>query len=361
LVGEDPPARDQLAYYPSSRWNAYMRLLYARCPEFGFEPHPLESVDAIRSLPPTGLVHLHWTRAAQLGAETEAEAREASARFLEPVEGFVSRGGTLLWSIHEVLAHDAPFPGVEAGLRARIADLSHGIHVHHPSMVEMVQGHFTIDESKVTVIEHPLYTGVYEDFVRRTAARRAMGLPDDAVLLLGFGGIRSFKGFDRLVRLLPTVRERSGRDVRVMIAGRTLASEDHSDLLALVGSTEGASIITDGPADESVQYLFRAADFVVLPYREFYTSGVLFLGLTFLVPMIVPRVPVTEELRGSGLVRLFEMASDEDLAAALIAAVGDDGARPVQLPADILERHDLHRIAGSFAEWAREIKEQHLG
>ncbi|MEX0826793.1 MAG: glycosyltransferase [Acidimicrobiia bacterium] len=355
LVPRQSQPLDDLAYYPAGNWNAYMRLLYARAPEFGFAPRPLDRIERVDDLPPTSVLHLHWTRSAQVGAETVAEARAKTESFIEPIERFVARGGVLVWTIHEELPHDCRFPEVEVELRRRLAGLAHGIHVLHQSTEEAVAGLYPLDPAKVFAIEHPLYTGAYEDFVGRDAARALLDLPDDAVMLLGFGAIRHYKGFDRLVGLLPRLRGETGQDVRVMIAGRTLATDDNSGLRRLVSSTAGASMTEDGPPEAAVSILFRAADVVVLPYREFLNSGVLLLGLSFGVPVIVPRTAVSADFERSGLVRLFEATDDEDLARALREAVGHRVAVPRQVSAEVLERHDPHRIAGRFAEQAREI------
>ena len=343
-----------LAYFPAGNWNAYMRLLYSRCPEYGFDPRPFEHVKAVDDLPPTSVLHVHWTRAAQVGARSPEEAREKTAAFLDPITRFVSRGGILIWTIHEALAHDCPFPDIEIELRIRLADLAHGIHVLHPSAIQAVQPHYTLDPAKVFVVEHPLYTGAYEDYVTRDAARKVLDLPDDSLLLLAFGAIRPYKGFDRLVRLLPRIRTETGRDVRLMIAGRTLEADDNTYLRGLVDSTPGASMTEDGPPDGAVHLLFRAADLVVLPYREFHNSGVMLLGLTFGVPTIVPRTPLSEDMAASGLVRFFAATSDDDLATTVIGAIRT-GWRPGPPPSQFLQQYHPGRLSGVFGERLQEV------
>ena len=66
-----------------------------------------------------------------------------------------------------------------------------------------VEGLYPLVPERTFVVEHPLYSGVYPDYVSRAAARRMLGVDDDEVVLLGFGAIRPYKGFDRLVRAVP--------------------------------------------------------------------------------------------------------------------------------------------------------------
>jgi len=337
-----------LSYFPGGTQNPYLRLLYARCPEVGFDARPLGSLDHLYRLPADSAFHLHWTRIAQLGAITEEQARERTAEFIAPIESFVERGGTFLWSIHEPLPHDCPFPNVEIELRRRLIEIAHGVHVLHARTVEEVEPYYTIDPAKLFVVDHPLYQGIYEEYMTREAARKLIGLDDDEVMLLAFGAIRPYKGFDRLVRLLPKLKADTGLRLRVMVAGPTMGAIDNSELFEAVEVTEGASITASPIPDEHVQVMFKSADVVVLPYRQVLNSGVLMLGLTFGCRSVAPDNSVTRDALDSGLVHLFERSSEEDLFRAIkeaIAARGDQG----ELPAPFRNRYDATVIAGQFA------------
>jgi glycosyltransferase involved in cell wall biosynthesis len=343
------------AYFPGGAQNPYLRMLYSRTPEAGFDPRPLARFDHLHRLPPDSVFHLHWTRIAQLGATTLEEAQAKSDNFLDTIASFVERGGTMLWSIHEPLPHDCPFPAVEQDLRQHLADLATGIHILHASTVDEVAPYYRLPTEKVFVVEHPLYTGIYEDYLPRASARRLIGLRDDEVMILGFGAIRPYKGFDRLVRLLPTIRERTGAKVRVMVAGPTMQSVDNSELERLVAATDGATLSEEPIPDQHVQVMFKSADIVALPYRQVLNSGVLMLGLTFAKPSIAPDNAVTRDALPSGLVRLFDRSDDDDLCRVLVEAVAEAGDSMPGLPESFATRYDPATIAGEFAAHLRRI------
>jgi glycosyltransferase involved in cell wall biosynthesis len=343
------------AYFPGGTQNPYLRMLYSRLAETGFDPRPLARFDHINRLAPDSVFHLHWTRIAQLGATTREEAQQISDEFFATIAAFVERGGTLLWSVHEPLPHDCLFPEVEAGLRQDLADLAKGIHVLHESTVEEVAPHYQLPGDKVFVVEHPLYTGIYETYLTRRASRRLIGLDDDAIMILAFGAIRPYKGFDRLVRLLPRLRKESGCDVRVMVAGPTMRSIDNAGLYELVAATEGATLTGEPVPDEYVQVMFKSADIVALPYRQVLNSGVLMLGLTFGCDSIAPENAVTRDAVASGLVRLFDRTDDDDLYRVLMEAIGDAKTIDHHLPDEFTTRYDPAAIAGQFAESLRRI------
>jgi len=343
------------SYFPGGTQNPYLRMLYARLPEEGFDPRPLARFDHLNRLQRGSVFHLHWTRIAQLGAQTIEQAHTTTDAFLDTIAAFVERGGKLLWSVHEPLPHDCPFPEVEKELRQNLADLAAGIHILHASTVDEVAPLYRLPADKVFVVEHPLYTGIYETYFTHKAARQLIGLGDDEVMILAFGAIRPYKGFDRLVRLLPRLRKETGKDVRVMVAGPTMRSIDNSDLQDLVARTEGATITEEPIPDDYVQVMFQSADVVALPYRQVLNSGVLMLGLTFGCPSIAPENAVTRDALSSGLVHLFKPDDDEDLYRTLRETVEKAATTVHELPEAFAARYDPATIAGEFAAHLRRI------
>jgi glycosyltransferase involved in cell wall biosynthesis len=322
--------------------------MYARSVESGFDARPLGQLDHIDRAPGSSVFHLHWTRVFQVGAGSEVEAGAQSSAYLGRVEEFLGRGGELVWSVHEWLPHDCEFPGVEVELRRRLVELATAVHVLHGSTADEVAGLYPLDAERTFVVEHPLYSGVYPDYVGRESARRLLGVSGDEVVLLGFGAIRPYKGFDRLVELVPRLRAGTGLPIRVILAGPGYRTVDNQPLLDLVAGTPGVSITDRAVPDEYVQVLFRAADVVVLPYRQVLNSGVLMLALTFGCPSVAPENPVTRDTMGSGLVHLFDRESDEDLGRAVVEAIARRGERGL-VPGVFRERYDHHTIAGKFA------------
>ena len=337
------------AYFPGGAQNPYLRLIYTRLPEAGFDPRPLGKLDHLYRLPADSVFHLHWTRVAQLGATTLEEAEQTTASFLDPIESFVDRGGTLLWSIHEPLPHDCPFPDVERTLRTRLGELAAAIHVLHEATLVEIGDEYPVPPEKVFVVEHPLYTGAYERIVPRTAARRLLGLGDDEIMLLCLGAIRPYKGFDRLVSLVPSLETEVGRKIRVMIAGPTMASIDLDPLYDVVDKTKGATISAEAVPDDQLHVLLEAADVMTLPYRAVLNSGVLMLGITFDKLCVAPRNPVTEDAAASGLVELFDAPSDDSLLEATVNAI-NRATRPHRAANDFVDRYEPHAIAGKLAD-----------
>jgi beta-1,4-mannosyltransferase len=74
--------------------------------------------------------------------------------------------------------------------------------------------------------------------------------------------------------------------------------------------------------DPDVQRFLKAADFVVLPYRDVLTSGAALLAISFARPLVVPRRGCLAELEREGCA----IAYDPDAPGALRAALAAAGA-----------------------------------
>ncbi len=135
---------------------------------------------------------------------------------------------------------------------------------------------------------HPLYTSFGEK-LEKTAARKALGLPEDAPIVLFFGLIRKYKGLDLLLEAFGELKSNPG--IKLVIAGEFY--EDKQPYLDLIkGSGIEEQVILHGKfiANEDVKLYFSAADLVALPYRDATQSGVTQVSFHFEVPTLVTNV-----------------------------------------------------------------------
>lgn len=97
-------------------------------------------------------------------------------------------------------------------------------------------------------------------------ARRRLGLPETGRLLVSVGHISPRKGFQRVIRALPGLLERSP-DVRLVIIGGKGTEEDNSaelrELAGRLGLSERVSFAGEKPPDEVAVWM-AAADVFVL-------------------------------------------------------------------------------------------------
>ena len=314
-----------LPYWPADRVNPFQDLLYRRAWAHGIAPLAIDSLDdaeALAELSDLGVgvaLHLHWLASVLTGAPDEETAGTAAAAFVARLDRLRATGVELAWTVHNVLPHEARFPAVEARLRQAVADRARVVHVLTEHTAAAAAGTFSIAPDRTVHAPHPSYAGVYPDRLTRDQARHELGIAHDATVFLLIGAIRPYKGLDTLLAAWRLV---SGADRRRRLVVAGPAKRDAATQAFLDAALIHPSIDLHAgrvPADHMGTYL-RAADVVVLPYRETLNSGVLLLALTFGLPVVAVDAPGLRALTGPEVGRTFGPDDATALADALVAA-----------------------------------------
>jgi glycosyltransferase involved in cell wall biosynthesis len=120
----------------------------------------------------------------------------------------------------------------------------------------------------------------------REDARRSLGIPATANLLLFFGYVRRYKGLDLLLDAMPGVLRRNPA-VHLVVAGEFIGGDAFfRNMAERLGIAGNVSFRPGYVPAAGVGTLFAAADAVVLPYRSATQSGVASLALGYGVPVI---------------------------------------------------------------------------
>lgn len=143
---------------------------------------------------------------------------------------------------------------------------------------------FNVPKDKINVIPH----GVKSNYNKldKQYCKEQLNILDDLPILLFYGNIRESKGLDILIKAL------KGLKCRLIIAGSPFYGESFEPYRVLIeenGITTTEFIeFTD---DDFRDILFNACDYVVLPYKEFYSqSGVFMQAIQFHKPIIATNV-----------------------------------------------------------------------
>jgi glycosyltransferase involved in cell wall biosynthesis len=171
--------------------------------------------------------------------------------------------------------------------------LSDYVFVHTEKMKrELVDG-FHVPETRVIVIPFGINNAVPSTQLTPGEAKRRLGIMDGERTILFFGNIAPYKGLEDLIAAFKHLRALRN-DYRLLIAGQPKASEQywtaiqkaiHEDVVRGRALLRGEHV-----PDAETEVYFKAADVLVLPYRYIYQSGVLFLGQSFGLPVLVADV-----------------------------------------------------------------------
>ncbi|MFP5578682.1 MAG: glycosyltransferase family 4 protein [Acidimicrobiia bacterium] len=181
---------------------------------------------------------------------------------------------------------------------------------------------FGLAPGTVTLVDHG------SNFARRTEttreeARASLSVPADAFVFLSIGFVQRHKGFDRGVQALHRLDDPHQR-ARIYVVGDIRI--DHPDLLdyrdeleALCARVAGAEFRPGYVSDEEFDRWLVAADCLVLPYRQIWSSSVIERAGIYGVPVIATDVGglAAQAPPGSRVV-----ADDDALAAAMAEVAG---------------------------------------
>ncbi|HEX2090320.1 MAG TPA: glycosyltransferase [Actinomycetota bacterium] len=183
----------------------------------------------------------------------------------------------------------------------------------------------------------------------RDEARRQLGIDHAGTVLVCAGFLHPSKGFDRVLDAFPV---ENGAKLFIVGSVRQPTDENREYARSLAercASVPGATLIDEFVSDEEFDLWLSAADWVVLPYRRSWSSGVLAKAQAVGAPSIVTAVGGLAEQAGA---RDVVVHTDQELAAALRRAVatprsdGSDAQRsqaPMDKNGDGTEKSSDHR------------------
>ena len=169
------------------------------------------------------------------------------------------------------------------------------IFVHTEKMKEELCAQFTVSEEKVSVIKFPINNSLCDTELTSAQAKRRLELGSGEKAILFFGRIRPYKGIEYLLDAFRMLSEKENASYRLIIAGEAIKGcEQYLQEIqrSAAGDFAQDRIIwrTQFIPDDDVELYLKAADVLVLPYKEIFQSGVLFLAYAFGLPVVATDV-----------------------------------------------------------------------
>ncbi len=174
----------------------------------------------------------------------------------------------------------------------------------------------TVDPTaKYIKLPHPIYE-IFGERVDRNEARRSLGIPIDAPVVLFFGYIRKYKGLDILLHAMPEMLK-ALPELRVVVAGEFYG--DREEFLTLIKDLripeKNLVLATDYIPNEEVAKYFSLSNVVVLPYRTATQSGIVQIAYNFDVPVIATDVGGLSEVVIDGVSGMIVKEAKPELVA----------------------------------------------
>ncbi len=249
--------------------------------------------------------HVHWPESIlNLPRLWQAIPLTLLLRFLLVVAR--ARGIKIVWTAHNLRSHEGLYPRVEARLWRTLLGRVDAVIALTGAGRDLTLQHFPCLRARPAfVIPHGSYRTAYPMGQTRDTARRQLGLPEGAQVLVSLGQLRPYKNLPHLIR---TFRQLPARNVFLVIAGAPSDPALIDALRAAAGSDPRVQLHLRFIPAALLQRYLCAADLVVLPYREILNSGSAILALSFERPVLVPALgalPELQEQMGTAWVRTY--------------------------------------------------------
>ena len=298
--------------------NPYNWLLYTHMARLGARVDEFTPTRLLR----TGryrVWHLHWPDFI-LNQRSERLARAWLGLLLRLIDSARRRGVKVVWTVHNLRAHEGCHPGLERWFWPRFTRRLDGyICLTETSRRAAIERFPALRTLPGSVVPHGHYRGVYADSLTRSQARAALDLPQRARVYVFIGHVRPYKNVPALVA---EFRRLADPRAVLLVAGRPHSPELRGEVERAAGNDPRVRLELGFVPGRRVQLYLRAADLVVLPYAEILNSGSSLLALSFDRPILVPSKGSLRELQsqvGADWVRTYDGVLD--------AAVLADGMR----------------------------------
>jgi glycosyltransferase involved in cell wall biosynthesis len=323
--------------------NPYTWLLYTHLAALGVRVRDFTPARALGG--GYDILHVHWPEKA-LNARSLPARLAGAVAALAMLDAAHLHRARVIWTAHNAQPHESRHRRLEEWYWAAVVRRVDG--VIHPSAAGRLaaESRFPpLAERPQAVVPMGLYIGAYPDSISREAARATFGIPDGARVIAFLGLVRPYKDVPGLIRAVRALAAEAG-SVVLLVAGAPHTPEIAEEVRRAAGGDPRVHLALQHVPDDDIQRYLRAADLVVLPFRDITNSGSALLALTFDRPVLVPARGAMGELRelaGADWVRTYEgELTPEVLMGALDWAVTRT-IPPGAAPLDALEWPEIAR------------------
>lgn len=259
------------------------------------------------------VVHIHWMHHAYQNRNLLLFILK-SFIFIMTMIYLKLRKVQLVWTIHNLYPHQVKYHRMERLMRSLICRFCSKLLVASESIKRRVMNEFGVPASKLFVVKHGHYLGVYKS--KGIDCRQLYGISADADIYLFLGAIKAYKGVEDLIEAFNAVKTKQSC---LIIAGK--ADKQMESYLKRVEDKENIILDLRFIPNEEVADLISAVDVMVMPYKEITTSGSAILGLSFRKLIVMPDNDFIEEYFKEDMVVRYNPNDSNGLENALKAAL----------------------------------------
>ena len=245
------------------------------------------------------IVHIHWPHPV-----LNTSILRAASRSLEKLLGLTVqklRGAVIVWTVHNIHAHDQKSMLLERVVMGAVVRLIDGaIFLAEGSCGEAFRAMPVLAKKPHTVIPHGMYEAPPSAPQNSRDARSLFGIDGEGAVIGFFGDIKHYKGLDIL---LGAFEELPAGGATLFVAGIFRAASDYARdqrarMQSLTQRGHRIVFLERRLNDDELAAAIRASDLTVLPYRESVNSGFALFALGLGARIVTSDAPAFRVLEG---------------------------------------------------------------
>jgi glycosyltransferase involved in cell wall biosynthesis len=261
------------------------------------------------------ILHLHWL--SPFGGTTISLLKMMA--FVMRLFILWTLGLRIVWTVHNLIPHEAKYPKIDLLVRKLIAKLAHAIIAHSEAAKKKIVSAWRLKKiDRIFVIPHGNYINQYENNIDQTTARAKLNICDSKVVMLFLGGIRPYKGVLELIKAFKLLEQEKAY---LVIAGNPLNNRLSSAIKEQIKGVENIQYKPGFVPTDQIQVYMNACDVVVFPYHKILSSGAVVLAMSFGRACIAPRWDCICDILDSSGAFLYEPGNVESLVQAMHSTV----------------------------------------
>lgn len=234
------------------------------------------------------VLHLHWL-GPYLKGNSAITRWFYAIKFLIDIFIVQMSGVNVVWTVHNLIAHDTQYARLERWIRRQLAKNVSQLIVHNHSSKESVMELYLAADNSISVVPIGHYREIYKSPIDALAARKILNWPTTGNIYLWQGLLRPYKGVESLLKIWSEHED--------ILAGHTLivagAAPDQSygqKIAEMAAPIPGVYTHLEFIEEKRMHLFFSAATVVVLPFKQILTSSSLVLAMSYGKPVIAPRL-----------------------------------------------------------------------
>jgi glycosyltransferase involved in cell wall biosynthesis len=216
-------------------------------------------------------------------------------------------GGTIVWTLHNKLPHNNPYPKTNRWIRRYFAKIATHLHVHCPGVVGEMSSFLKVPQRKFFVVKHPDYpvtivpqpeawTEIKQKYDQYLTER---AWNSSETIYLMFGQIKPYKGIEEVVDMFLSHSAKSSK--KLLVVGR-IKDEDYGQrILAKASGAANIILIPEFVPNEDASLFYGISQYVIFNYTDILTSGGAVEAVNYQKNIIVPNKGCLTDLSGENI------------------------------------------------------------